>query len=85
MRCAMCNVQYQDFMQDPIKVAAAIYDHFSMPFTDAARDAMSQYMQDNPRSSRPKHEYKLGDAEQIKAEREAYRRYQEYFNVPNEI
>ena len=82
---ALCNVQYQDFMQDPVKVAAAIYNYFDMPFTDAAHNAMSQYMCDNPRSSRPKHEYKLGDAEQIRVEREAYKRYQEYFNVPNEI
>lgn len=81
----LCNVQYQDFMQDPVNVAEVIYRYFGIEMTQAARQAMSNYMRDNPRSSRPKHSYQLGDAEQIRAEREAYRRYQTYFNVPNEI
>ena len=81
----LCNVQYQDFMQDPVKVAQTIYEYFGIKFTDAAQQAISKYMADNPRSSRPVHKYNLGDSEQIKIERKAYKRYQDYFNVPSEI
>ena len=81
----LCNVQYSDFLQDAVNVAQSIYDYFGLELSDGARESMARYMRDYPRSSRPRHKYKLGDADQIRREREAYRRYQEYFKVPNEI
>ena len=81
----LCNVQYLDFMKNPVGVAESIYGYFDIEMTDVARNAMGQYMRDNPRSSRPVHKYDLGDAEQIDKDRVAYKRYQDYFNVPDEV
>lgn len=61
-----------------------IYDFFDIELTDLGAKAMQKYLDDNPRSSRPVHKYSVGSPEQIAVEREAYRRYQDYFNVPTE-
>ena len=82
----LCNLFYSELVADPIGQAARIYEYFDMEFTDRGRAALQKYMDNNPRSSRPEHKYHAGgDAEQIKVERAAYRRYQEYFGVPSEI
>ncbi|MET0985143.1 MAG: sulfotransferase [Steroidobacteraceae bacterium] len=83
-RSQLCNVHYQDLVADPLKVTRQIYEFFGIEMSDAALAAMSKYMADNPRSSRPAHVYKSGDSEQIAIERQAYKQYQEYFAVPNE-
>jgi Sulfotransferase family len=81
----LCNVQYHDFVRDPIGVIEQIYAHFHLDFPEQTRSAMQQYMEANPRSGRPAHEYDLGSEEEIQLERDAFRPYQEYFNVPDEI
>ncbi|MCY4426744.1 MAG: sulfotransferase [Halieaceae bacterium] len=81
----LCNVLYSDFIKDAVKVAESIYDYFGLAMSDEARESMASYMRDYPRSLRPKHNYDLGDAEQVREEREAYRRYQAYFGVPDEV
>lgn len=81
----LCNLHYADLIADPIAAVAGIYHYFGMQFTDRGRAILQQYMDDNPRSSRPAHKYNVGDPEQVKVERKAYQRYQEYFDVPSEI
>lgn len=81
----LCNVQYQDFMQDPIGLAKSIYDYFEIELPEASLKAMQEYMEANPRHKRPQHKYEVGEKEAIALERKAYARYQAYFNVPNEI
>lgn len=81
----LCNVQYLDFVKDPMGIVARIYDHFGLELTPESAATMQRYMDDNPRTARPAHEYELGSAEQIEWEREAFRDYQQYFEVPDEI
>ncbi len=78
------NAHYRDFVRDPIGVAAKVYANFGIEFTEEARRAMRKYMDERPRSSRPEHVYDTGSADRIDRERSAFRRYQEYFQVPNE-
>jgi Sulfotransferase family len=81
----LCNVDYRDFTRDPIGVAQRIYDFFGIPLTAQGRAAMQQYMDERPRSSRPEHRYDTGSESLIEEERRAFKRYQEYFNVPSEL
>jgi hypothetical protein len=46
---------------------------------------MQHYMDDYPRTSRPTHAYQLGPKDLIARERTAFRRYQDYFGVPDEV
>jgi len=81
----LCSVQYLDFMKDPMAIVSHIYDYLGIEMTEEGRHAMSKYMSENPRSSRPVHKYNAGDPEQIKIERAAYKKHQDYFNVPSEV
>ncbi|KAH3766604.1 sulfotransferase [Pelomyxa schiedti] len=42
------NLNYQELMADPIAAVQRIYSHFRIPFTAESRDAMKQYLVDNP-------------------------------------
>jgi hypothetical protein len=84
-RAQLCNVQYQEFMRDPVAVAEQVYRFMGRTMTHAGRAAMSRYMSERPREARPKAKIDLGTSEQISAERRAFQRYQDYFNVPNEF
>lgn len=81
----LCNVQYRDFIEDPLAVARQIYEFVGRPMTERSESAMRRYMAENPRTVRPKARIDVGSAEQIEAERRAFKRYQDYFGVPNEI
>lgn len=78
------NMQFQEFIRDPLTSAAAVYDYFGLELDDASRQAMQKYLDDHPRSSRPVHKYPVFDGD-LDLERKAYGRYQSYFDVPNEI
>jgi hypothetical protein len=64
------DVDYDDFVRDPLGRVEAAYAHFGLPFSDAARTAMVR-LQEESRSGagRPAHSYTLSDfglsAEQI--------------------
>jgi hypothetical protein len=81
----LCNVQYQDFMQDPLAVARQIYEYIGWPMSAESEAAMQRYMDENPRTARPKPKIDVGPEDLISAERRAFQPYQEYFGVPNEI
>ena len=80
----LCNIQYQDFIKQPMQVVEKIYAQFGVEMTPEGRAAMQKYMDDHPRSSRPGHAYDLGSPERISKERALFKRYQGYFAVPSE-
>lgn len=84
LRAQLCNVLYQDFLRVPLDVVEKIYATCGRTLSDGGRTAMQKYMDDYPRVSRPAHSYDMGSKEQIAKERPAFKRYQEYFGVPDE-
>lgn len=78
------NMQFHEFIDDPMSSVAALYEYFDLGLSDTSRQAMEQYLRDNPRSSRPRHQYPVIH-DNLEMERRAYARYQAYFNVPNEV
>jgi hypothetical protein len=56
---AFLDVWYKDTIDDPLKTVERVYDFIGMPLTDAARDAMERYREDNKRDARPSHDYTL--------------------------
>ena len=57
-----CDVDYFDFVKDPVASVEGIYRHFGIDFTDEARAAIEQShaeSQEGPRA--PKHTYSLAD------------------------
>ncbi|GAB2652760.1 sulfotransferase [Prescottella soli] len=66
------DVDYRDFVADPIGTVESIYTRFALPFTDAARSAVQAAHQESLGSHRaPSHRYSLDDfgvtAEEVEA------------------
>ena len=79
------HVQYVDFVNDPLATVEALYRDMDVHLTDKAHAAMSAYINEHPRESRPAHKYSVGDAARIAEERKLFDRYQAKFNVKTEV
>ncbi len=57
-----CDVDYFDFIKDPVASVEGIYRHFGIEFTEAARQAMVDSHTESKKGPRaPKHTYSLAD------------------------
>lgn len=77
------DVHYGDLISEPLAVVEGLYRHFGFELTHTTRQAIVDYLIENPREARPKNVYRTGD-EFVSEERQAFARYQEYFRVPSE-
>jgi hypothetical protein len=84
-RTQLCNIHYTDLIGDPVESVNRMYQFFGLQLADAARQAMTDYLRERPRQARPAHAYGSNATDFESRERQAYRRYQEYFNVGSEI
>lgn len=79
------NVLYQDLVKRPVETVEAMYRTFNIPLSHVGRQAIADYVVANPRDKRPPHKVAMGNEEAVAKAREAYQRYQTYFDIPNEI
>jgi hypothetical protein len=74
---------YADLVVDPVAAAEACYASWGIPFSDAARAGMVNYVNARPRGRHGTHEYALGDfGLDLAAERARFAPYIRAFNVP---
>jgi hypothetical protein len=78
------NVLFKDLVADTVGTVEQMYKHFGIELTDERRRAMERYMDENPRDSRPPHQFNVGSDEAVRRARAAFARYSEYFDVPSE-
>jgi hypothetical protein len=76
---------YADLIQSPVEAIRLIYERSRMDFTEATAGRIRDYLADKPQGKFGKHKYDVAEAEEAKRRRGLFRRYQEYFGVPNEI
>ncbi|WP_317930466.1 sulfotransferase [Halioxenophilus sp. WMMB6] len=55
------DLHYSAVMRDPIGEIKKVYDHFNEPWTEAAEQAMTAYLANNPKGKFGKHEYSLAE------------------------
>jgi hypothetical protein len=79
------NFQYDDFMRDPMASIRRIYADLGLTLQCGVEERMRAYLAARPQEQFGKHRYNTSPESVIAAERRVYRRYQEYFGVPNEI
>lgn len=53
------DLRFADFVADPMTAVRSIYEHFELPLTRAAEEAMERHVRDNPRGKHGDHEYDL--------------------------
>jgi hypothetical protein len=78
------NLFYKDLVARPIETLESMYRHFGMTLSQEGRQCMERYLTDNPRDSRPPHQFNSGSDAAVARSRKAFRRYQVYFQVPTE-
>ena len=81
----LCNIHYHDFIQNPVSVARHVYRFFGLERNEDMFARMQAYVVEHPRTERPAHKYNGGIKEKTPVERNAFKKYQTYFNVPNEM
>lgn len=81
-----CNVIYQNFSQDPMPEIEKAYADLDLHMSDQAKQAIKTYLDNKPKGVFGKHKYKTADLgdKVAQQEREAFKRYQQYFGVPND-
>jgi hypothetical protein len=53
------DIRFDDFIADSMQVIRQIYDHFELPLSEAALQAMTEHVEANPRGKHGAHEYDL--------------------------
>ncbi|MEQ8835592.1 MAG: sulfotransferase [Lacipirellulaceae bacterium] len=80
----MFHLHYSDLIENPLGVIAGMYAHFGFELSAESNLAVQNYINDNPRDSRPPHKFSLGSAQDVVNARAHFKRYQEHFAVPSE-
>jgi hypothetical protein len=70
---------YHDLIQEPLAALEKLYRAMGTPLDKSGHDAMRAYLARKPQGKFGKHEYSL-----TQTQRQLYRRYQEFFGVPDE-
>lgn len=79
------DLQYHDFMRDPIAAVRSIHGHFGLPFGPDTEERLRAYLAQNPKDKHGAHRYTLErfglSAEQVDQQLAPYR---ERFSIPRE-
>ena len=77
--------RYEDFLEDPLAVLAALYARFGRPFTDETQARVREALAARPQGEHGEHDYSFDDLGLDRAAlREQFRGYQTRFGVPDE-
>lgn len=55
------DIQFEDFIEQPLQTANKIYAHFQMPMSTDTRQSMKNYADAHPMGKHGKHEYQLDE------------------------
>jgi len=79
------DCRYQDLISEPVATVKSIYDAFGMRFDEAAANRIRDYLAYKPKDKFGRHNYQPMAPDQVRQNRPYFRRYQETYNVPDEI
>jgi hypothetical protein len=84
---SFANFQYHEFIDAPLTAIEKAYGDLGLAMTDEARERMRAFLAARPQHQHGKHTYKrAGHIDEVASdERRKYRRYQDYFGVPDEM
>jgi len=79
------NSSYQQLLEQPLVAIEAFYNFFDLPLTAKSRAAMQAYLDSKPKGKFGSHQYAIDDASEVAASRKFFQRYQQHYQVANEI
>lgn len=83
-RAQIHNFRYVDMINDPLAALQTLYRDMGLELSDKARAGMRDYLAHKPQGKFGKHRYSVGEQEENARKRAFFRRYQEYFDCPDE-
>ncbi len=84
-RGQVVDVQFREFMSDPIAAIRKIYETFGLEMTADVEQRMRAFLAANPDDKHGKHAYRFAATGlSLDEERERVAHYQRYFDVPSE-
>jgi hypothetical protein len=78
------NSLYADLIEQPLDALRSVYRQVGLTLSADVEARMRQYVQDKPKGKFGRHQYGLGESEEVRLKRDYFRRYQQYFGVPDE-
>ena len=79
----IADSRYQDLMDDPMSCIEGIYRHFGMALSETARERMLKYLAAKPKGKFGAHSYEIDEGKA--KERALFKRYQDLYQVPDEM
>ena len=80
------DIHFADFMADPFAAIQRIYEKFNIEYTPKADKQMRAYLEMHTIEQHGKHTHRFEDTGlDLHEARERVKRYQEHFDVPNEV
>jgi hypothetical protein len=76
---------YADLVSTPANALTRLYQEFGEPISADALTAMQRYLENKPQGKFGKHNYSIGEQQEIELKRGLYERYQSYFGISNEF
>ena len=80
----IADIHFDRLMADTVAAIQQAYQQLEMPFTEAAKAAIEQYMVARPRTKHGKHEYAYADAVDIAHEKQRFANYMAHYQIAPE-
>jgi hypothetical protein len=84
-RGQFANLRFADFSTQPARALQQVYRELGLTWTAEAERHIVGYLARKPKGVFGAHHYATGDDTAVRSERALFRRYQDYFHVPNEV
>jgi hypothetical protein len=82
----LSNFKYATMIEQPLEGIRGLYRQAGLPpLSSEAEQRMRDYIAGKPQGKFGKHHYDVGEQEQIAQARRHFQKYQDYFDVPNEV
>ena len=79
------NLRFSEFSDRPIDALKQLYDDLGLTWTGTAQSKIAAYLARKPKGVFGAHRYATGDQRAVRSERALFKRYQDYFGVPDEV
>ena len=76
---------YAQLVEQPLVALEALYREMGLALEPAALAAMQDYLRAKPQGKFGRHRYSIGEQEENARKRRLFQRYQDYFQVPDEV
>ncbi|MNR17002.1 hypothetical protein D3C85_1336380 [compost metagenome] len=68
-----------------MEAVRALYMRMGLALTDKTQKRLQDYLHGKPQGKFGKHNYSVGERKQIANSRAHFQRYQQYYNIPDEV